>query len=97
AAGAVAVQVFDSWVGTLSPLDYRAFVLPHVAELIKSITPGVPVIHFGTGTATLLPLMREAGGHVMGLDRRGAAGVPRAAGRPSVTMSPSRATSIRSY
>jgi len=70
AAGAVAVQVFDSWVGTLSPADYRTFVLPHVAALIKAITPGVPVIHFGTGTATLLPLMREAGGNVIGLDWR---------------------------
>src|SRR5256884_4081678 len=71
AAGAVAVQAFDSWVGTLSPADYRTFVLPHVAALIKAITPGVPVIHFGTGTATLLPLMREAGGNVIGLDWRG--------------------------
>src|SRR6266704_1535754 len=70
AAGAVAVQVFDSWVGALSPADYRTFVLPHVAALIKAITPGVPVIHFGTGTATLLPLMREAGGNVIGLDWR---------------------------
>src|SRR5437867_10295652 len=70
AAGAVAVQVFDSWVGTLSPADYRTFVQPHVAALIKAITPGVPVIHFGTGTATLLPLMREAGGDVIGLDWR---------------------------
>src|SRR3989442_6424449 len=70
AAGAVAVQVFDSWVGTLSPADYRTFVQPHVAALIKAITPGVPVIHFGTGTATLLPLMREAGGNVIGLDWR---------------------------
>src|SRR5438876_4439018 len=74
AAGAVAVQVFDSWVGTLSPADYRTFVLPHVAALIKAITPGVPVIHFGTGTATLLPLMREAGGNVIGLAWRGEVG-----------------------
>src|SRR2546428_163154 len=70
ARGAGAVQVFDSWVGTLSPADYRTFVQPHVAALIKAITPGVPVIHFGTGTATLLPLMREAGGDVIGLDWR---------------------------
>src|SRR3989475_1495233 len=81
AAGAVAVQVFDSWVGTLSPADYRTFVLPHVAALIKAITPGVPVIHFGTGTATLLPLMREAGGNVIGLDWRGGVRTPGGAPR----------------
>ena len=70
AAGAQAVQLFDSWVGTLSPDDYRAFVLPHSRAVIAGVTPGVPVIHFGTGTATLLPLMREAGGDVIGLDWR---------------------------
>jgi uroporphyrinogen decarboxylase len=70
AAGAQAVQLFDSWVGCLSPDDYRAFVLPHVRTVIEGITPGTPVIHFGTGTATLLELMREAGGDVLGLDWR---------------------------
>jgi uroporphyrinogen decarboxylase len=70
AAGADAVQVFDSWVGCLSPDDYREFVLPHMQQLIRSITPGVPVIHFGTGTAGLLELMKEAGGNVIGLDWR---------------------------
>ena len=50
AAGAQAVQLFDSWVGALSPDDYRAYVLPHTQSVIKSITPGTPVIHFGTGT-----------------------------------------------
>ncbi|OLC13301.1 MAG: uroporphyrinogen decarboxylase [Candidatus Rokubacteria bacterium 13_1_40CM_69_27] len=70
AAGAQAVQLFDSWVGVLSPADYRAFVLPHVRALLKALTPGAPVIHFGTGTAALLPLMREAGGNVIGLDWR---------------------------
>jgi uroporphyrinogen decarboxylase len=69
-AGATAVQLFDSWVGALGPADYRTFVLPHVRSLIKALTPGAPVIHFGTGTAALLPLMREAGGDVMGLDWR---------------------------
>ncbi|MGH7320317.1 MAG: uroporphyrinogen decarboxylase, partial [Candidatus Rokuibacteriota bacterium] len=68
AAGADAVQLFDSWVGVLGPDDYRAFVLPHVRALIAALTPGVPVIHFGTGTAALLPLMRQAGGDVIGLD-----------------------------
>jgi uroporphyrinogen decarboxylase len=70
AAGAQAVQLFDSWVGCLSPDDYRQFVLPHTQSVIRNITPGTPVIHFGTGTATLLELMREAGGDVIGLDWR---------------------------
>lgn len=70
AAGAQAVQLFDSWVGCLSPDDYREFVLPHTQRVIRGITTGVPVIHFGTGTAALLELMREAGGDVIGLDWR---------------------------
>jgi uroporphyrinogen decarboxylase len=70
AAGAQAVQLFDSWVGCLSPEDYREYVLPHTRSVIRSIKPKVPVIHFGTGTATLLELMREAGGDVIGLDWR---------------------------
>jgi uroporphyrinogen decarboxylase len=69
-AGAQAVQLFDSWVGALSPDDYREYVLPHTREVIRNVTPGVPVIHFGTGTAGLLELMREAGGDVIGLDWR---------------------------
>jgi uroporphyrinogen decarboxylase len=68
--GAEAVQVFDSWVGALAPEDYRAFVLPHMKALFAKIAPGVPAIHFGTGTAALLPLMRQAGGQVIGLDWR---------------------------
>src|SRR5215216_2902297 len=70
AAGAQAVQLFDSWVGCLSPDDYREFVLPHSRSVIRNVTPGVPVLHFGTGTAALLELMREAGGDVIGLDWR---------------------------
>jgi len=69
-AGAQAVQLFDSWVGCLSPDDYREFVLPHTREVISNVTAGVPVIHFGTGTAALLELMREAGGDVIGFDWR---------------------------
>src|SRR4029078_10673911 len=69
-AGAQAVQLFDSWVGCLSPDDYREFVLPHTKSVIRGVTKGVPVIHFGTGTAALLELMREAGGDVIGLDWR---------------------------
>ena len=69
-AGAQAVQLFDSWVGTLSPADYREFVLPHSGAVLSRLTPGVPTIHFGTGTATLLELMKDAGGDVIGLDWR---------------------------
>jgi uroporphyrinogen decarboxylase len=69
-AGAQAIQIFDSWVGCLSPDDYREFVLPHTRAVIQNVKPGVPVIHFGTGTATLLELLREAGGDVIGLDWR---------------------------
>jgi uroporphyrinogen decarboxylase len=70
AAGAQAVQLFDSWIGTLAPADYRTFVLPHMKALFAKLTPGTPTIHFGTGTAALLSLMREAGGDVIGLDWR---------------------------
>ena len=70
-AGAGAVQIFDSWVGCLCPEDYRRYALPYSQQLIRSLGPaGVPVIHFGTGTATLLELMREAGGDVIGVDWR---------------------------
>lgn len=69
-AGAQAVQLFDSWVGCLSPDDYRRFVAPHMKATISGISPGVPVIHFGTGTATLLDAMKAAGGDVIGLDWR---------------------------
>jgi uroporphyrinogen decarboxylase len=70
AAGAELVQLFDSWVGVLGPDDYRTAVLPHVQALVRGLRPGVPVIHFGTGTAGLLPLLRQAGGDVIGLDWR---------------------------
>jgi uroporphyrinogen decarboxylase len=70
AAGAQAVQVFDSWVGCLGPSDYRQYVLPYTRALMKEITPGTPIIHFGTGTAMLLEDMRAAGGDVIGLDWR---------------------------
>jgi uroporphyrinogen decarboxylase len=69
-AGAQAVQLFDSWVGCLSPEDYRQYVLPHTRSVIQNVKPGTPVIHFGTGTASLLELMKEAGGDVIGLDWR---------------------------
>lgn len=69
-AGAQAVQLFDSWVGCLSPEDYRQFVLPHSRKVIESVKPGTPVIHFGTMTGSLLNEMRDAGGDVIGLDWR---------------------------
>jgi uroporphyrinogen decarboxylase len=70
-AGADALQLFDSWVGHLSPADYREFVLPHTRRIFEALRDtGVPTIHFGTGTATLLELMAEAGGDVVGADWR---------------------------
>jgi uroporphyrinogen decarboxylase len=69
-AGAQAVQLFDSWVGCLSDDDYRAYVLPHSRNVLTSLIPGTPVIHFGTGTGALLESMRRAGGDVIGLDWR---------------------------
>jgi uroporphyrinogen decarboxylase len=70
-AGAQAVQVFDSWVGALSPADYETFVLPYSQKVLKAADArNVPVIHFGTNTTTLLPLMKRAGGSVLGLDWR---------------------------
>lgn len=71
AAGAQALQLFDSWVGALSPQDYEAYVLPHVRHTLGDLTDlDVPVIHFGTGTATLLELQHTAGGTVIGVDWR---------------------------
>jgi uroporphyrinogen decarboxylase len=67
-AGADVIQLFDSWVGALSPADYAEFVQPYSARILGSLD--VPTIHFGTGTATLLAAMREAGGDVIGLDWR---------------------------
>jgi uroporphyrinogen decarboxylase len=69
-AGAQVLQVFDSWVGSLSPHDYRRFVQPHMTRLFRSLPPDVPAIHFGTDTGSLLELQKEAGGHVIGLDWR---------------------------
>jgi len=70
-AGAQAVQLFDSWVGCLSPGDYAEYVLPHVQLIFEGLKrEQVPTIHFGTGTGALLSLMREAGGDVIGVDWR---------------------------
>ena len=67
-AGADVVQLFDSWVGVLSPADYEEFVAPWSRRILAAA--GAPTIHFGTGTATLLPAMARAGGDVIGLDWR---------------------------
>ncbi len=70
-AGCQAVQLFDSWIGALSPAAYEVGVLPHMRRLFDGLAPlGVPAIHFGTGTAGLLRLMAQAGGDVIGVDWR---------------------------
>lgn len=70
-AGAQAVQMFDSWVGALSPQDYEEFVLPYSQYILQAAKrENVPTIHFGTNTTTLLPLMKQAGSNVIGLDWR---------------------------
>ena len=71
AAGASAVQLFDSWAGALTPDDYRAAVMPHSTRVLEHAgTLGVPRIHFGVGTSNLLGLMGEAGADVVGVDWR---------------------------
>ena len=70
-AGADVIQIFDSWVGCLSVEDYREYVLPRTTELVKVVQKsGVPVIYFGTDTASLLPAMKETGSEVIGIDWR---------------------------
>jgi uroporphyrinogen decarboxylase len=70
-AGASAVQLFDSWVGVVSPEDYRHAILPHTRRIFSALTSsGVPRIHFGVGTGELLGLFGEAGADVVGVDWR---------------------------
>ena len=69
-AGVDVVQVFDSWVGALDASDYREFALPHTATIFEAVGKRVPTIHFGTGTATILEELRDAGGDVIGVDWR---------------------------
>ena len=69
-AGAQIVQLFDSWVGCLSPADYRRYVLPHSRAALAEAAKRAPAIHFATGNPALLPLLREAGGSVIGIDWR---------------------------
>ena len=71
AAGASALQIFDSWVGALTPDTYRASVQPHMRRLFAAISDlDVPTIHFGVGTGELLGAMAEAGGDAIGIDAR---------------------------
>ncbi|MFL2434355.1 MAG: uroporphyrinogen decarboxylase [Vicinamibacterales bacterium] len=70
-AGVQAVQLFDSWIGALSPSDYQEFALPHTQHILETVaSTGVPTLHFGTGTSTLLNVMAQAGGDVLGVDWR---------------------------
>jgi uroporphyrinogen decarboxylase len=69
-AGAEAVQLFDSWIGALGPEDYARYVQPHVTRVFSALAGRVPTIHFGTGNPALYPLLRAAGGDVIGLDHR---------------------------
>ncbi len=69
-AGVQAIQIFDSWVGCLSPSDYKEFILPHQKRLIESLDKSVPCIHFAFGASHLLKYVKEAGGDVIGLDWR---------------------------
>jgi len=98
-AGVAAVQLFDSWAGALSEADYRRFVLPHSSYVLGGLAgTGVPRVHFGVGTAELLPAMAEAGADVVGVDWRtplGAAAARVGGGRavqgnldPSVLLAP---------
>src|SRR3989454_11445591 len=74
-AGARALQLFDSWVGCLSPADYATYVFPHSQRALELAgASGVPVIHFGTDTATLLADFARAGGDVIGVGWRGRLG-----------------------
>ena len=70
AAGASLVQIFDSWGGELSPRDFESFSLPYLQRIVSALKSSVPVILFGTGMSTLLPLMRATGADVLGLDWR---------------------------
>ena len=69
-AGAQCVQLFDSWVGCLSPADYRRYVLPYMRQIISGLIPDIPVINFATGNPQLLPMLSEAGATVVGVDWR---------------------------
>lgn len=69
-AGVQALQIFDSWVGCLSPADYAEYVLPYSKRIIDGVDQSVPLIHFATTSSTLLETMKQAGGDVIGVDWR---------------------------
>jgi uroporphyrinogen decarboxylase len=69
-SGVQALQLFDSWVGCLSPVDYKEYVLPYSKKIIDGVDKTVPFIHFATSNSTLLELMKQAGGNVIGIDWR---------------------------
>ncbi len=69
-SGVQAIQIFDSWVGCLSPGDYKEYVLPFSKKVMDGVGRSVPLIHFGTSSSTLLELMKRAGGDVIGVDWR---------------------------
>jgi uroporphyrinogen decarboxylase len=69
-SGVQAIQVFDSWVGCLSPSDYEEYVLPYSRKVMDGVGKKVPLIHFATSNSTLLELMKRAGGDVIGVDWR---------------------------
>ena len=69
-SGVQALQIFDSWVGCLSPSDYEEYVLPYSKKVIDGVDKSVPLIHFATSNSTLLELMKRAGGDVIGVDWR---------------------------
>jgi uroporphyrinogen decarboxylase len=104
-AGATAVQLFDSWAGALTPGDYRRSVMPHSAAVLAAVADlGVPRIHFGVGTGSLLPLMAEAGADVVGVDWRTplAEAIPRVGDRavqgnldPTLLLAPTEVMTAR--
>jgi uroporphyrinogen decarboxylase len=104
-AGASAIQLFDSWAGALTPDDYRRSVMPHSAAVLAAVGDlGVPRIHFGVGTGSLLPLMAEAGADVVGVDWRTplAEAVPRVGDRavqgnldPTLVFAPTEVMTAR--
>ena len=70
-AGAAAIQVFDSWVGSLGPEDYEQYIFPHSSSMLQKMAEaGVPTIHFYTGNPALLPLVADAGGDAISVDWR---------------------------
>ena len=69
-AGVQALQVFDSWVGCLTPGDYEEYVLPYSKRVMDGVNKSVPLIHFATSSSTLLERMKQAGGNVIGVDWR---------------------------